>query len=159
MKRKILSVALAAFVLLFAFSCNQNAGSSGSPSKFKILAVDSVGEVGRYQLFNGTYRFFDYRNKKTENRQAVFLLDTQTGLTKIYHEGLNVDGRKIIEWIRFADQEEPPQMLTTLPDSSRLSAEDKQAIEWANANPNDPRAKQIHDKIRLKLLKLRYGLE
>ena len=73
MKTKILSVALAAFVVLIAFSCNQNAGSSGSPSKFKILAVDSVGEVGRYQLFNGTYRFFDYRNKKTENRQAVFL--------------------------------------------------------------------------------------
>jgi hypothetical protein len=33
---------------------------------------------------------------------------------------------------------------------SSMSAEDKQALQWANSNPNDPRSAQIKQRLGVK---------
>lgn len=109
MKAGAFSVILGVCVVLVSFSCSQDQSSKDSKGRFQILAVDSTGSwgpVGRYHLFNGTYRFFDYKNNKSQDQPGVFLLDTQTGETKVYHKALDVDGKEILEWIRVLDQKE-----------------------------------------------------
>jgi hypothetical protein len=47
--------------------------------------------------------------------------------------------------LQAVDQPTEPGFLKRL----RMSSEDKEALEWANANPKDPRSKEIKQKLGL----------
>lgn len=55
-------------------------------------------EVGRYQLFQGSYVALDGKNNRAESESAVFLLDTATGTVKKYATGLHKDGTLFETW-------------------------------------------------------------
>ena len=55
-------------------------------------------EVGRYQLFQGTYVVVDGKNNRADRESAVFLLDTATGTVKKYATGLRSDGTLLEGW-------------------------------------------------------------
>ena len=55
-------------------------------------------EVGRYQLFQGTYIVLDGKNSRAERESAVFLLDTATGTVRKYGTGLLKDGTLFETW-------------------------------------------------------------
>jgi len=60
----------------------------------------SIGaEVGRFQLFQGSYTTFDLKRKETYVHQAVFLLDTMTGDVKRYINKIDENGRYIETWL------------------------------------------------------------
>lgn len=56
-------------------------------------------EVGRYQLFQGSYTTFDLKRKETYVHQGVFLLDTASGMVKRYINKIDEDGRYIETWV------------------------------------------------------------
>ncbi|CAH2032423.1 hypothetical protein [Trichlorobacter ammonificans] len=58
-----------------------------------------VQEIGRYQLFQGSYTTFDLKRKETYVHQGVFLLDTATGDVKRYINKIDVEGRYIETWL------------------------------------------------------------
>lgn len=56
-------------------------------------------EVGRYQLFQGSYTTFDLKRKETYVHQGVFLLDSVTGQVRRYINKIDEDGRYIETWV------------------------------------------------------------
>lgn len=56
-------------------------------------------EVGRYQLFQGSYTTFDLKRKETYVHQGVFLLDTLTGDVRRYINKIDENGRYIETWL------------------------------------------------------------
>lgn len=56
-------------------------------------------ELGRYQLFQGSYTTFDLKRKESYTHQAVFLLDSATGQVKRYINKIDEDGRYIETWV------------------------------------------------------------
>ena len=57
------------------------------------------GELGRFQLFQGTYTTFDLRRSETYSATAVFMIDTKTGTVKRYVNKIDSEGRYIEEWV------------------------------------------------------------
>ncbi|UFS70733.1 hypothetical protein LPW11_00750 [Geomonas sp. RF6] len=60
---------------------------------------DGDSDLGRFQLFQGTYSTFDLRRSETYSSTSVFLLDTRTGQVKRYVNKIDSDGRYIEEWV------------------------------------------------------------
>lgn len=61
---------------------------------------------------------------------------------------LSPEGQRIIKFTTSMDPQEPvPKNFDKGPATSSLSAQDKQALDWANANPKDPRAAAIKKKL------------
>jgi len=57
-------------------------------------------EIGRYQLFQGSYTTQDFKYTKTSSEyNAVFLLDTATGNVKRYVNKIDEGGRYIETWL------------------------------------------------------------
>lgn len=59
----------------------------------------SKDDIGRYQLFQGTYKTFDLKNGQTFTSDGIFLLDTKTGLVKRYLNKIDEGGNYIETWI------------------------------------------------------------
>lgn len=83
----ILTIFISLILILFftAQSFEKDAGKSST-------------EVGRYQLFEGSYIVIDAKNKRSDKETSVFLLDTSTGKVKKYFTGLSSEGEIIEEW-------------------------------------------------------------
>ena len=63
-------------------------------------AVRQSHEIGRYQLFQGTYTTLDLKYRQTSStHNAVFLIDTVTGQVKRYVNRIDEDGRYIETWL------------------------------------------------------------
>lgn len=57
-------------------------------------------EIGRYQLFQGTFTTLDLKYRQaTSTHNGVFLLDTATGVVKRYVNRIDEDGRYIETWL------------------------------------------------------------
>ncbi len=56
------------------------------------------GDVGRYQLFQGTYTSIDIKRQQTSTHGGVFLIDTKTGQVKRYLNKIDADGKYIETW-------------------------------------------------------------
>ena len=60
---------------------------------------DACSDIGRYQLFQGTYKTFDLKNGQTFTSDGIFLLDTKTGVVKRYLNKIDEGGNYIETWI------------------------------------------------------------
>lgn len=59
-----------------------------------------VLEIGRYQLFQGTFTTLDLKYRQASStHNGVFLLDTATGQVKRYVNRIDDDGRYIETWL------------------------------------------------------------
>lgn len=56
-------------------------------------------DIGRYQLFQGTYTSFDLKRQQTATQSGVFLLDTATGQVKRYLNKIDEEGRYTESWV------------------------------------------------------------
>jgi hypothetical protein len=57
-------------------------------------------EIGRYQLFQGMFTTLDLKYRQASStHNAVFLLDTVTGVVKRYVNRIDEDGRYIETWL------------------------------------------------------------
>lgn len=56
-------------------------------------------QVGRFQLFQGTFMVLDAKNNRVDKEIVIFLLDTSTGKVKRYETGLTKDGTFFEDWI------------------------------------------------------------
>ncbi|HIJ96215.1 MAG TPA: hypothetical protein HPP94_10875 [Desulfuromonadales bacterium] len=57
-------------------------------------------EIGRYQLFQGTFTTLDLKYRQASStHNAVFLIDTVTGVVKRYVNRIDEDGRYIETWL------------------------------------------------------------
>jgi len=71
------------------------AESSGSKENVSVSR-----DIGRYQLFQGSYTTIDLKYRQTSSGfSAVFLLDTATGNVKRYVNRIDEDGRYIETWL------------------------------------------------------------
>lgn len=59
----------------------------------------SRDDIGRHQLFQGTYKTFDLKNGQTFTSDGIFLLDTKTGVVKRYLNKIDEGGNYIETWI------------------------------------------------------------
>jgi hypothetical protein len=67
-----------------------------------LFAAEATGqkEIGRYQLFQGTFTTLDLKYRQASStHNAVFLLDTVTGQVKRYVNRIDEDGRYIETWL------------------------------------------------------------
>ncbi len=57
-------------------------------------------EIGRYQLFQGTYSTIDLKYRQSSSTySAVFLIDTATGIVKRYVNRIDEDGKYVETWL------------------------------------------------------------
>lgn len=56
-------------------------------------------QVGRFQLFQGTFMALDAQNDRADKEIVIFLLDTSTGKVKRYLTGVTKDGTFFEDWI------------------------------------------------------------
>lgn len=59
----------------------------------------SDSEIGRYQLFQGTYTSIDLKKQQTATHTSIFLIDTKTGKIKRYVNKIDEEGRYIETWL------------------------------------------------------------
>ncbi len=55
-------------------------------------------DIGRYQLFQGTYNFENHATDHVGKEVGIFLLDTSTGKVKSYSIGMTKDGKLFSRW-------------------------------------------------------------
>ena len=84
--KKMIGIVSAVAVLGMPFLSEANTGKTGT-------------EIGRYQLFQGSYTTFDLKRKETYVHQGVFLLDSVTGQVRRYINKIDEDGRYIETWV------------------------------------------------------------
>jgi hypothetical protein len=82
-----------ATVISFALVVGGNCFAESSSSKGK------EGEVGRYQLFQGTYTSIDIKRQQTSTHAGVFWIDTKTGQVKRYLNKIDAEGKYIETWV------------------------------------------------------------
>ncbi len=76
-------------------------------------SIKESREIGRYQLFQGTYTTIDLKYRQASTTfNAVFLLDTATGNVKRYVNRIDEDGRYVETWL--------PTEVTSQIDSKKL---------------------------------------
>jgi len=79
------------FLSLFVFAGTGSFAQSQKP--------ESGSEVGRYQLFQGTYTTFDLKRQETYTSQGIFLIDTKTGKVSRYVNKIDAEGKYIETWL------------------------------------------------------------
>ena len=85
--------------LLFAAS-TAAMSNAAEPSGNKDTSSKESPDIGRYQLFQGTYTTIDLKYRQASSTyNAVFLLDTATGKVKRYVNRIDEDGRYIETWL------------------------------------------------------------
>jgi hypothetical protein len=57
------------------------------------------GDIGRYQLFQGTYTSIDIKRQQTSTHAGVFMIDTKTGQVKRYLNKIDAEGKYIETWV------------------------------------------------------------
>jgi hypothetical protein len=99
-------------------------------------ATQTAGEVGRFNR--------EFGSGKLESDKS--LLNALSAIKRKYNEDINniysgADEKAVEQFsTRSGIQKKPTE-------KSQLSAQDKQALDWANNNPNDPRAEKIKKKL------------
>lgn len=76
------------FILSFVFIFTDIASSQSAQS-----------DIGRYQLFQGTYKTFNIKTQQSDTSTGVFLIDTKTGEVKRYLNKIDEDGKYIETWV------------------------------------------------------------
>lgn len=71
-----------------------------------VLYAQSISDIGRYQLFQGTYRTYDLKNQEATTSTGIFLIDTKTGTVKRYLNKIDEDGKYIETWVPTEVQQE-----------------------------------------------------
>lgn len=66
----------------------------------------TCSDVGRFQLFQGSYKTFDLKSLEGGTSTGVFLLDTRTGIVKRYLNKRDDDGKYIETWVQTETQAE-----------------------------------------------------
>jgi hypothetical protein len=89
MKRKIFCSLIIAAVVISGTGYAQSA----PPAK------GIEGEVGRYQLFQGTYTSIDIKRQQTSTHAGVFMIDTKTGKIKRYLNKIDAEGNYVETWM------------------------------------------------------------
>ncbi len=56
-------------------------------------------DVGRYQLFNGTYGGLNIKTGETTTHTVILLIDTKTGKVKRYLNMIDQEGKYIETWV------------------------------------------------------------
>lgn len=87
-----LKISAGVIVLAFLLSGTGFAQSNPSPK-------GKEGDIGRYQLFQGTYSSFDLRRQQVSTHAGVFLIDTKTGEVKRYLNKIDEEGKYIETWV------------------------------------------------------------
>jgi len=64
-----------------------------------VAYAQGSSDVGRYQLFQGTYKIFDLRNQQSVTATGIFLIDTKTGTVKRYIHKIDEDGKYVETWV------------------------------------------------------------
>jgi hypothetical protein len=137
------------------FLSDKNAGKNVSDSQYldSLLGSDVFGQIAALgigargldtpaereflrEVITGT-RTLD---RETLRRMVDFRIDATERAVRRYNERLK-DG----EFDKY--QQVTGRKLSPVQVPSRLSGEDRAAMEWANANPNDPRAAQIKQRL------------
>jgi len=67
--------------------------------------AQSQSEIGRYQLFQGTFKTFNIKTQQSDTSTGVFLIDTKTGEVKRYLNKIDEEGKYIETWV-------PTEMVT-----------------------------------------------
>lgn len=80
-------------VMAFALLVGGNSFAQSTPS-----SKGKEGEIGRYQLFQGTYTSIDIKRQQTSTHAGIFLLDTKTGQVRRYLNKIDVEGKYIETW-------------------------------------------------------------
>lgn len=88
------------FTALVLFIGSNGFAQSASSTKGK------EGEVGRYQLFQGTYTSIDIKRQQTSTHAGVFMIDTKTGQVKRYLNKIDAEGNYVETWMP-TDGEKP----------------------------------------------------
>ena len=78
----------------FALLVSGNCFAQSAPS-----SKGREGEVGRYQLFQGTYTSIDIKRQQTSTHAGVFWIDTKTGQVKRYLNKIDTEGKYIETWV------------------------------------------------------------
>lgn len=60
---------------------------------------NSDPDIGRYQLFQGTYTSIDLKRQQTSTHTSIFLIDTRTGKVKRYLNKIDEEGKYIEMWV------------------------------------------------------------
>ncbi|MDD5284772.1 MAG: hypothetical protein PHD54_02840 [Desulfuromonadaceae bacterium] len=90
--RKILMVFALSFLMTSTLYAAETAGQKENSR--------ITQEIGRYQLFQGTFTTLDLKYRQASStHNAVFLLDTATGLVKRYVNRIDEDGKYIETWL------------------------------------------------------------
>ena len=69
---------------LVLFSCWLTFAASLTSAQTEEEATEVTAEVGRYQLFQGSYVALDAKNNRADNETSVFRIDTVTGKVDRY---------------------------------------------------------------------------
>lgn len=56
-------------------------------------------DIGRYQLFQGTYTSIDLKKQQTSSHTGIFLIDSKTGVVKRYLNKIDEEGKYIETWV------------------------------------------------------------
>lgn len=93
MKKNGVAVAVVILVCTISEFC------AADPAVLQNVAKQPL-EIGRYQLFQGTFTTLDLKySQASSTHNAVFLLDTATGQVKRYSNRIDEDGRYIETWL------------------------------------------------------------
>ncbi len=76
------------------------------------ICQSTQSEIGRYQLFQGTYKTFNIKTQQSDTSTGVFLIDTKTGEVKRYLNKIDEEGKYIETWV-------PTEMVTPPPQKAR----------------------------------------
>jgi len=87
-------------LMLFVFTFIPFSTLYAAESSNQKESAKTAQEIGRYQLFQGTYTTLDLKYRQaSSSHNAVFLLDTATGHVKRYVNRIDEDGTYIETWL------------------------------------------------------------
>ncbi|MBP8626636.1 MAG: SH3 domain-containing protein [Syntrophorhabdales bacterium] len=69
------------------------------------ISQSSHSDIGRYQLFQGTYKTYNIKTQQSDTSTGVFIIDTKTGEVKRYLNKIDEEGKYIETWV-------PTEMIT-----------------------------------------------
>ncbi len=99
MAKKFFFVCLGMLALAGAYSL-----VSDSVPPPAIGAEGEVGHGGRFQLFQGNYRFHDYKKDKSATFDVVFRIDTMTGEVSELTVAIDKRGTLLNYWAKCGDK-------------------------------------------------------
>lgn len=77
---------------------------------FVLYGENPPSEVGRFQLFQGTYKTYNIKTQQSDTSTGIFLIDTKTGEVKRYLNKIDEEGKYIETWVPTEMLSPPPQV-------------------------------------------------